>query len=185
MHCLLQVPIRLEGVRVKFTKLFILLALVTVTASVAMADGIDPTVVIRRVDPPPVAITDPYGTIGVFATPGQNVFAFQNETGLTLTSLSLTVLGLNIPLDFSFGENPGDDIFSSTQVVQNANGSFTLTFFGVDATHTGLLPAVCTTGGIEVLANSYCQQCVGGNGSAGEIVGAVGGASARPVYHIT
>lgn len=156
------VPIRSEGVRVKLSRFFVLLLLVGLAASVATADGIDPTVVIRQVDPPPVAITDAWGTIGVFATPQQNVFAFQNDTGFTLTSLSVTLFGISLPLDFSFGENPGAGIFADTQLIENDNNSFTLIFSGVDADHTGLLPAVCSTGGIEVLASSYCQQCVGG-----------------------
>jgi len=147
---------------VKLSRLFVLLVLVGFTASAALADGIDPTVVIRQVDPPPVAITDPFGTIIVSATADQNVFAFQNDTGLTLVSLSVTLFGLTVPLDFSFGEDPGAGIFANTQLTQNNNGSFTLLFSGLDADHTGLLPAVCNTGGIEVLASSYCQQCVGG-----------------------
>jgi PEP-CTERM motif len=150
---------------VKFSRLFVLLVLVGLTASAAMADGIDPTVVIRQVDPPPVAITDPFGTIGVFATASQNVFAFQNDTGETLVSLSVTLFGLNLPLDFSFGENAGDGIFADTSVTENSNGSTTLLFSGLDADHTGLLPADCSNGGLEFLAanpNSFCPQCTGG-----------------------
>jgi len=37
-------------------------------ATVAMADGVDPTVVIRRVDPPPIAITSPDQTFNILAT---------------------------------------------------------------------------------------------------------------------
>ncbi len=151
----------------KFSRFLVLLVLVGLTASAAMADGIDPTVVIRQVDPPPTPITDPFQTFGVFAMGTANNggvvdVAFQNQTGLTLVSLSLTLIGLNAPLDFSFGENAGGDIFANTQLIQNGNGSFTLIFSGVDDSHTGLLPAVCNTGGIETLANSYCQQCIGG-----------------------
>ncbi|MBS1839635.1 MAG: PEP-CTERM sorting domain-containing protein [Acidobacteria bacterium] len=156
----------------KFSKLFVLLLLVGLTASAAMADTIDPTVVIRQVDPPPVAITNPFGTIPVFATANQNVFAFQNDTGLTLVSLSVTLFGLNMPLDFSFGENPGDGIFANTQLHQNDNGSFTLIFSGVDANHTGLLPAICNTENSNEDEDGNwdgnwdedgsCPQCVGG-----------------------
>jgi hypothetical protein len=132
-----------EGVRVKLSKIFVLLALVGIAASAAMADGVDPTVVIRQVDPPPTPITDPNGTIGVFATAQQNIFAFQNDTGVTLLSLTVTLFGLNTPLDFSFGENPGDGIFANTFSFVNSNGSTTLMFSGIDEFHTGLLAAAC------------------------------------------
>jgi len=150
---------------VKLSRLFVLLVLVGFTASAALADGIDPTVVIRQVDPPPVAITNPSGTIGVFVagtTAPTVAFAFQNDTGVVLTSISVTLFGLSEPLDFSLGDNPGDGIFKDAWSVVNPNGTTTLFFANVDESHTGLLPAVCNIGGIEVLASSYCQQCIGG-----------------------
>ena len=130
-----------EGVLVKFSKLFLLLALVVLAVSVAKADTIDPTVIIRQVDPPPVAITDPNGTIPLSFSANANVFGFQNDTGTLLYSLSLTLFGYPQGLDFNFGDNPGDGIFSSFSKTLNQDGSQTLLFFGIDDSHTGLVPS--------------------------------------------
>jgi len=126
---------------VKFSKLFLLLALAVLAVSDAKADTIDPTVIIRQVDPPPVAITDPNGTIPLAYSANQNIFAFQNDTGTLLYSLSLTLFGFPQGLDFNFGDNPGDGIFSSFAKTVNQDGSQTLLFFGIDEFHTGLLPS--------------------------------------------
>jgi len=132
---------RSEGVLVKFSKLFLLLALVVLAVSAAKADTVDPTVIIRQVDPPPVPITDPNGTIPLSFSATQNVFAFQNDTGTLLYSLSLTLFGFPQGLDFNFGTNPGDGIFSSFAKTVNQDGSQSLLFFGIDDSHTGLLPS--------------------------------------------
>jgi len=129
------------GVLVKFSKLFVLLALVVLAVSVAKADTIDPTVIIRQVDPVPVPITDPNGTIPLSFSATANVFAFQNDTGTLLYSLSLTLFGFPQGLDFNFGTNPGDGIFSSFAKNVNQDGSQSLLFFGIDDSHTGLLPS--------------------------------------------
>jgi len=126
---------------VKFSKLFVLLALVVLAVSAAKADTIDPTVIIRQVDPVPVPITDPNGTIPLSFSANANVFAFQNDTGTLLYSLSLTLFGFPQGLDFNFGTNPGDGIFSSFSKNVNQDGSQTLLFFGIDDSHTGLLPS--------------------------------------------
>lgn len=129
----------------KFSRLVILLVLVGLTASAAMADGIDPTVVIRQVDPPPIAITDPFGSFSFLASTGTGI---QNETGLTLVSISLTFFTIspnNDVLDFNAGPQI-DGIFpftSSSKTVNPFNGSTTLTFFGLDETHLGILSAAC------------------------------------------
>ena len=125
----------------KFSKLFLSLALVVLAVSVAKADTIDPTVIIRQVDPSPVLITDPNGTTPLAFSANQNVFAFQNDTGTLLYSLSLTLFGFPQGLDFNFGDNPGDGIFSSFSKTVNQDGSQTLLFFGIDELHTGLLPS--------------------------------------------
>ena len=125
----------------KFSKLFVLLALIVLAVSVAKADTIDPTVIIRQVDPVPVPITDPNGTIPLSFSATANVFAFQNDTGTLLYSLSLTLFGFPQGLDFNFGTNPGDGIFSSFAKTVNQDGSQSLLFFGIDDSHTGLLPS--------------------------------------------
>jgi hypothetical protein len=143
-------------VQVKFSKLFLLLALVVLAASVAKADGIDPTVIIRQVDPPPVQITDPNGTIPLSFSASANVFGFQNDTGTLLYSLSLTLFGFPQGLDFNFGDNPGDGIFSSFSKTLNQNGSQTLLFFGIDDSHTGLLPSTGCNLDSDGDADDFC-----------------------------
>jgi hypothetical protein len=156
----------MEGVLVKFSKLFLLFALMVLAASVAKADTIDPTVIIRQVDPPPVVITDPNGTIPLSASASNNIFAFQNDTGTLLYSLSLRLFGFPQGLDFNFGPNPGDSIFSSFSKTINEDGSQTLLFFGIDETHTGLLPAQIigppTPGDGDGDADDICSNCFGG-----------------------
>ena len=135
----------------KFSRLLFLLALVGLTATVAMADPIDPTVVIRQVDPPPpTSVTDPFGSFGVFATQLSPIQAFQNNTGITLISISVTLFGIP-PLDFTPGEQipnpelelPNEFPFLFANRIVNADGSVTLNFFGTDETHLGLLTSVC------------------------------------------
>lgn len=145
-----------EGVLVKFSKLFLLLALAVLAVSVAKADTIDPTVIIRQVDPPPVPITDPNGTIPLSFSASQNVFAFQNDTGTLLYSLSLTLFGFPQGLDFNFGDNPGDGIFSSFSKTVNQDGSQTLLFFGIDELHTGLLPSTGCSVDSDGDADDFC-----------------------------
>ena len=140
----------------KISKLVILFALVVLAASVAKADVIDPTVIIRQVDPPPIAITDPNGTIPLAFSSGQNIFAFQNDTGALLYSLSLTLFGFPQGLDFNFGNDPGDGIFSSFSKTVNQDGSETLLFFGIDATHTGLLPSTGCNIDDDEDADDFC-----------------------------
>ena len=145
-----------EGVLVKFSKLFLALALVVLATSVAKADTIDPTVIIRQVDPPPVPITDPNGTIPLSFSANQNIFAFQNDTGTLLYSLSLTLFGFPQGLDFNFGDNPGDGIFSSFSKTVNQDGSQTLLFVGIDEFHTGLLPSTGCNVESDGDADDFC-----------------------------
>ena len=140
----------------RFSKVFLVLALVVLATSVAKADAIDPTVIIRQVDPPPVLITDPNGTIPLAFSANQNVFGFQNNTGTLLYSLSLTLFGFPQGLDFNFGENPGDGIFSSFSKTVNQDGSQTLLFFGIDEFHTGLLASTSCNFDNDGDADDFC-----------------------------
>src|SRR5260221_11443022 len=145
-----------EGVLVKFSKLFLLLALVVLAVSVAKADTIDPTVIIRQVDPPPVPITDPNGTIPLAFSANQNIFAFQNDTGTLLYSLSLTLFGFPQGLDFNFGDNPGDGIFSSFSKTINQDGSQTLLFFGICDSHMDLFTSTCCNLDSDAYSEDFC-----------------------------
>src|SRR5262249_22221568 len=107
---------------------------------------IDPTVIIRKVDPPPLAITSPNQIFNLFATASQNVFAFQNQTGTTLNALTLDLFGVNINLSFSCGSFAGADIFAPCSSSEQANGHYLVSFFGVGNGFTGITPAVCSSG---------------------------------------
>ena len=125
------------------------LAIAAFAAVGAKADGvnpIDPTVIIRKVDPPPLAITSPNQIFNLYATASHNIFAFQNQTGMTLNALTLDLFGVNINLLFSCGSFAGADIFASCSSTQEPNGHYLVAFSGVGNGFTGITPAVCSKG---------------------------------------
>lgn len=122
----------------------IVLALASFAASAALADGLDPTVVVRRVDPPPIAITSPTQIFNIFATAKNNVFAFQNDTGITLTSLTLDLFAGSSGLTYSCGTFAGGDIFADCTSTPEPGGDTLISFFGVGGVDTGIGPATCT-----------------------------------------
>jgi len=140
-------------------------------ASSAMGDSVDPTVVIRQIDPPnPIAITQPGQVFPFLAFGNPNNTAdvpVQNQTGQTITSVTLTLFGTNIltgdSLSFSCGESEESDPFAECGAAQGQNGSTVLTFSG----GVGMLAAVS---GIELeslfLSSNQppgsCTNCQGG-----------------------
>jgi hypothetical protein len=129
-------------------------------ASVAMADSVDPTVVIRNQDPPnPIAVTQSGQTFVFTATPNNNIVTFQNQIGQTITSLTLTLFGVNIftgdNLTFSCGEDAGGGLFDSCSSSQGRLGSTVVSFTG----GIGLASAVS---GIELESLSSFNHSSGG-----------------------
>ena len=116
-------------------------------ASVAMADGADPLVSVRKVDPAPIAITSPNQTffISLVVDPGQTgLFALQNDTGVTLTSLTL-----DLAANLTFTCEPDFltfDIFSSCNASPGLGplGSTVVAFSGTGGIFTGLTASSCT-----------------------------------------
>jgi len=110
-----------------------------------MADGADPLISVRRVDPVPLAITSPNQTFFIFLIAGANsaaFFAFQNDTAQTLTSLTLNLAaGLTYNCDPTF---QSADIFSTCSTSSGPVGSTIVTFSGVGGAFTGLDAASCT-----------------------------------------
>jgi hypothetical protein len=127
----------------RVSRVLFVLALAGFAATSAMADGVDPTVVIRRVDPAPLAITSPTETFDLFATSKHNIFAFQNDTGITLTALTLDLFAGNAGLTYSCGNFAGADIFSTCSSSSGANGATIISFFGVGGGFSGLNAATC------------------------------------------
>lgn len=134
-------------------------------ASVAMADSVDPTVVIRGQDPPnPIAVTRSGQTFVFTATPNNNIVTFQNQIGQTITSLTLTLFGINIftgnNLTFSCGEDAGGGFFDGCSSSQGPLGSTVVSFTG----GIGLASAVS---GIEPELLSSFNYSSGGSGACG------------------
>ena len=129
----------------KVSRILFVLALAGFAATAALADGVDPTVIIRRVDPPPIAITSPNQTFNLFATLNNNVFAFQNQTGVLLTGLTLDLFAGNAGLIYSCGGFAGGDIFANCTATEGSQGDTILSFFGVGNGFTGIEAATCTT----------------------------------------
>jgi len=172
---------------VKFSKLFLLLAVVVLATSVAKADGIDPTVIIRQVDPPaPIPIistTQSFSILATSAIPGvTDTVSFQNDTGDLLSSLTLVLNGFGpvTPLSFS-GAATG--IFSTLATTVNPDGSTTLFFFGVDSLNTGLLPGVCEAGdndGDDICPGQIYTLTISGIPAGDTVVGTATVATPEP-----
>jgi hypothetical protein len=155
----------------KLSRILLVLTLASFAATAAMADAVDPTVIIRKVDPPPIAITSPDQTFDITANASHNVFAFQNQTGVTLTSLTLDLFGANVELLFSCGDGAGDDIFSTCSSHPGSGTDTIISFFGTGNGFSGITPATCTTddkgGGDDIHApfdnnNDEKTDCVDG-----------------------
>jgi hypothetical protein len=128
----------------RVSRILLVLALACFAASAALADGLDPTVVVRKVDPPPIAITSPTETFDLFATAKNNVFAFQNDTGITLTSLTLDLFAGSSGLTYSCGTFAGGGVFADCSSTPGPGGTI-IDFFGIDSSDTGIAPATCMT----------------------------------------
>src|SRR4029077_2081981 len=158
------------GCVLKASRILCVLALAGFAATVAMADGVDPTVVIRRVDPAPLAITSPNETFDLFATQQNNIFAFQNDTGVTLTGLTLDLFAGSAGLLYSCGNLAGADIFSTCSSSPGSNGATIISFLGVGGNFSGLNAASCSSddegGGDDLNSNDNNSDdkptCVGG-----------------------
>jgi hypothetical protein len=127
----------------RLSRILYVLALAGFAGSVAMADGVDPTVVIRRVDPAPIAITSTTETFDLFATRQNNIFAFQNDTNVTLTSLTLDLFAGHSGLTYSCGNFAGADIFATCSSSSGPNGATIITFSGIGGGFSGLNAASC------------------------------------------
>ena len=109
----------------------------------AKADAVDPTVIIRKVDPKPIVITSESQVFDITASSKKNIFAFQNDTGVTLDSLTLDLFGVNSSLLFSCGSFAGGDIFADCSSSAGSHGDTILSFSGVGGDFTGIAAATC------------------------------------------
>ncbi len=92
---------------------------------------------------------------------------FQNDTGITLTGLSLDLFPGNLAFVFTCGNNAGLDIFANCTSKSGSHGDSLLSFFGVGNGFSGLTAATCTKGGDDDQGDNDSQgddgpSCVGG-----------------------
>lgn len=156
--------------------------IVGLMASVAMADSVDPTVVIRgRSAGPtpdfaiqslsskgggnssPIAVTRPDQTFFFTATPTNNTVSFQNQIGQTITSLTLTLFGLTLSgdhLTFSCGDGAGGGLFAECGAASGPLGSTVVSFTG----GIGLASAISGSdlNDFSLFHSGGCTNCVGG-----------------------
>ena len=127
----------------KGSRLILAAVLAACAAVAAKADAVDPTVIIRKVDPKPIVITSESQVFDITASSKKNIFAFQNDTGITLDSLTLDLFGTNASLLFSCGSFAGGDIFENCTSSAGSHGDTILSFSGVGGDFTGITAAAC------------------------------------------
>ncbi|HTA59757.1 MAG TPA: hypothetical protein VK805_16465 [Candidatus Baltobacteraceae bacterium] len=157
------------------TRLLVLVALVALTCSVAMADGTDPVFKLSGGGSSNVLTSD---TFTFTVDPGQE-FTCGADVCVSLdfinfTGAPVTQLNLNAPAGFTFSCDPSTDPYFNNCSPQTATpGPTTISFFGIDATHPGILSAGSVTCGDEDDADgpdddSDDTNCTADNGSASD-----------------
>jgi hypothetical protein len=136
---------------VKSLRCLLILSILGLSSSVALANNIDPQAKLGGGGTLLVLLTgnDPHFT-GTFTQTGGILFAdfeFINGTGFTAGAMNLLTTD-TVPLFFST-DNTGDPFFNTssptTPTLLSPGGSLTLSFFGTDATHPGIVSSTCTT----------------------------------------
>lgn len=181
--CLITVSSeKVRGLTVKLIRSLMVVAFFGISASLALADGVDPLVGIKSGGgSTPITVTNPNPTFSLIVVqdpgdasvcsiagdtcavvptgPGAGMLpVFQNQTGSTLTMLTVFIANGTLPLTFSC--NPAEtSIFSSCSPTVVAGGT-DVTFSG----GTGVAPATFGFKGDDDSDDSFCQE-VGPSGS--------------------
>jgi hypothetical protein len=122
-------------------RLWIALAACLVLSGIASAQVPDPILVLGN-DPAgsPIPVTSLNFAFGIdFGTCTSNCDSFnlfQNQTGQALTSLTIDYAGGGLTCQFASFQN----LYNDCGV---GNGGDSVTWFGLDATHEGIQPAIC------------------------------------------
>lgn len=164
-----------RGQVVKITRLLVLVAMIAVTCSVAMADGTDPVFKLSGGGASEVLTSDTFS----FTVNPANEFTCGADVCVSLdfinfTGATVTQLNLNAPSGFTFSCNPaGDPYFNNCSPQTATPGPTTISFFGLDATHPGILSAGSVTCGNGDDADgpdndSDDTNCTASNGSASD-----------------
>jgi hypothetical protein len=146
----------------KISRWLLVPVLVALSASAAMADSIDPrfvpiggggSIILNSPTDPAFQISftknGTVGTVdcGLFGGPEGDLCIdpaateFVNNTGQTWTSITLEITQQSAGLVFAALDNAIDPYFANAASGFLNNGNAFVTFFGIDATHPGILPA--------------------------------------------
>src|SRR6266403_3849567 len=113
-----------------------MVAFLGISCSVALADGVDPVFKLGGggASTPLTSDTFSFTVNQADAVAGFVSFDFINFTGATIVQLNL-----DAPAGFLFScDNTGDPYFTTCSPTTATAGSTTLSFFGLDAIHTGI-----------------------------------------------
>ena len=120
----------------KITRLLVTVAFLGISCSVALADGVDPVFKLGGggASTPLTSDTFSFTVNQADAVAGFVSFDFINFTGATIVQLNL-----DAPAGFLFScDNTGDPYFTTCSPTTATAGPTTLSFFGLDAIHTGI-----------------------------------------------
>ncbi len=120
----------------KITRLLVMVAFLGISCSVALADGVDPVFKLGGggASTPLTSDTFSFTVNQADAVAGFVSFDFINFTGATIVQLNL-----DAPAGFLFScDNTGDPYFTTCSPTTATAGPTTLSFFGLDAIHTGI-----------------------------------------------
>ena len=144
----------------KFTRFFLLLALVAFTASAAVADGlVDPIYKLSggRLSTPVTDGTFTFTASNTGSTTKDFSFDYVNQSGWTATSLDLSFLISPLNMAISV-DNTGDPFFTTALLIPPAElgGLFKIIFTGTDETHPGIKSQTCIPGPDGVTDSDDC-----------------------------
>lgn len=150
----------------KIARYFLFLALAALSASAAFATPVDPIFHLQggKLSTP---VTDGTFSFAADNTTGTTTrdfaFDFINQSGYTAKQLVLSFIISPLDLIISVEPHPtaSDPFFTTAQVIppKVPGGKYTIVFFGLDATHPGILSQTCVVGpdGIK-----DADDCTGG-----------------------
>jgi len=157
---------------VKISRLLVLVALFGLTCSVALADGTDPVFKLGGGGSSEVLTTD---TFSFSVNPAQEFSCNDSDVCVSLDFINFThatvgQLNLNAPAGFTFSCDPaGDPYFNNCSPQTATPGPTTLSFFGLDETHPGILSANSISGECDNdFDDDSDDTCTADNGAASD-----------------
>ena len=159
----------------KITRLLVLVAMIALTCSVAMADGTDPVFKLGGGGGSEVLTKF---TFSFTVDPAKEFSCNDGDVCVSLDFINFThttigQLNLNAPGGFTFSCDPtGDPYFNNCSPQSPTAGPTTLSFFGLDDSHPGILSAgsvTCSPDEPETVPDSD-DECTADNGSASDFL---------------